>query len=185
MKNNVLFINTCSDRLQLAVKTSDGESRFVGEPAAKKHNAELLGRIDSLLSERKITVKDLDYIAVAVGPGSFTGIRIGVAAALAMRRASKAETVGVSTLETVGNGSGVAALTCGHGEFYTLCGGEYGTMTEAELSTLKNVVYVSENTLDEFIKTAESKIANGEKGLPIKPFYIKKSSAEREKENNV
>lgn len=185
MKNNVLFINTCSDRLQIAVKTADGVSKFVGEPAAKKHNSELLNRIDALLTERNITVRDLGYIAVAVGPGSFTGIRIGVASALAISRAACAETVGVSTLEAVGEGAEVSAASCGHGEFYTLSGGEYGTMTEAELSARQKVAYVSDNTLDRFIKVAEEKIENGDAGFPIKPFYIKKSSAEREKEGNV
>ncbi len=185
MKNNVLYINTCADRLQLAVRSESGISEFVGEPSAKKHNSELLLRIDALLAERGLSVGDLEYIAVAVGPGSFTGIRIGVATALAMARASKARAIGLSTLEIAQNNTGrLAALACGHGEYYTLKDGVYGTMTEEEISAVGNSVFVGDDTLDDFTEVADNKIANGESGLEIKPFYIKKSSAEREKEKN-
>lgn len=185
MKNNVLYINTCADRLQIAVASQSGVSKFVGEPSAKKHNSELLSRIDALMAERGLTVGDLDFIAVAVGPGSFTGIRIGVATALAMARATKARTIGVSTLEIARNGNDkTAALPCGHGEYYTLSDGVYGTMTEEELFASGNVIFVGDDTLDSFISVADDKISKGESGLDVKPFYLKKSSAEREKEKN-
>lgn len=185
MKNNVLYINTCADRLQIALRRGETVLKFVGEPSAKKHNSELLPQIDRLLSESDLTIKDLDFLAVAVGPGSFTGIRIGVSAVLAMKRATNAQTVGVSTLEIAkGNRAVTAALSCGHGEFYTLSDGVYGTMTEEELNAQKEVVFVGEDALDEFISVADGKIEKGDAGLEIKPFYIKKSSAEREQEKN-
>ena len=44
------------------------------------HSQTLLPMIESALNSSGVTVKDLDYIAVSNGPGSFTGVRIGVSA---------------------------------------------------------------------------------------------------------
>ncbi len=54
-----------------------------------------------MLKNTGLTVRDCDAVAVAVGPGSFTGIRIGVAAAKGLAFAADKPAVGVSTLEAM------------------------------------------------------------------------------------
>jgi tRNA threonylcarbamoyladenosine biosynthesis protein TsaB len=65
------------------------------------HAAQLLPLATELLEEAGLTFRDLDRIAVGTGPGTFTGLRIGVATARALAQAADAELVGVSTLRTL------------------------------------------------------------------------------------
>ena len=65
------------------------------------HSRTLLVMVESLLKNLDITVKDLDLVAVAHGPGSFTGVRIGVSAAKGLAWGLDKPVVGVSTLEAM------------------------------------------------------------------------------------
>jgi tRNA threonylcarbamoyladenosine biosynthesis protein TsaB len=65
------------------------------------HAARLLPLIAKLLSEAEAGWDELDRIAVGTGPGTFTGLRIGVATARALALASSLSLVGVSTLESL------------------------------------------------------------------------------------
>lgn len=65
------------------------------------HSRTLLKMAENMLANLGITVKDVDLIACAVGPGSFTGIRIGVAAAKGLAWGADLKLCGVSTLEAM------------------------------------------------------------------------------------
>lgn len=65
------------------------------------HSQTLLPMAQGLLSACSLTPKDLDLIAVAAGPGSFTGLRIGVAAAKGLAWAAELPCAGCSTLESM------------------------------------------------------------------------------------
>lgn len=62
-------------------------------------SASLLPAISTLLKANQLSIKDLDIIAVSQGPGSFTGIRVGLATAAALALGSKKKCCGVSLLE--------------------------------------------------------------------------------------
>ena len=70
-----------------------------------RHAACLLPSIVELLQRASISWGDLDRIAVGVGPGTFTGLRIGVATAKALSRACGVPLAGVSTLESLALGA--------------------------------------------------------------------------------
>ena len=74
---------------------------------ARAHSQILLPMVKELLADIGHTVQDIDTFAVAVGPGSYTGLRIGIAAVQAMAFAGQKGCVGVSTLE------GLAWNLCG------------------------------------------------------------------------
>lgn len=82
----------------------------------------LLPSIGNLLSDNGFTYKDVEVIAASVGPGSFTGIRIGLAAAQGISLATHCQIIGVSTLEAIAmtkqEGSYAVALAAGRGQFY-------------------------------------------------------------------
>jgi tRNA threonylcarbamoyladenosine biosynthesis protein TsaB len=74
------------------------------EPAAGErpgHAARLLALAAELLGAAGLRFADVDRIAVGLGPGTFTGLRIGVATARALAQGSGAELVGVSTLRAL------------------------------------------------------------------------------------
>ena len=65
------------------------------------HSQTLMPMIDSLLCATKTELSDIDYFAVNTGPGSFTGIRIGVSVIKGMAMALDKPCVSVSTLESI------------------------------------------------------------------------------------
>lgn len=66
------------------------------------HLSSLTEMIDKLLTDAGLTLKDMDCIAVSTGPGSYTGIRIGVSTARALNQASGVPIVAVPTLFAFG-----------------------------------------------------------------------------------
>lgn len=63
------------------------------------HSEHLMDTVDFLLTSSEVKIGDIDLFAVAVGPGSFTGIRIGIATVKSFVQSLKTDVVGVSTLE--------------------------------------------------------------------------------------
>jgi len=68
----------------------------------KGHAEHMIAVIDDALAEAKLGYSNLSKIAVSVGPGSFTGVRVGVAAARGLALALKVPAVGVTTSEALG-----------------------------------------------------------------------------------
>lgn len=67
----------------------------------KTHSERLLKNIDYLLKECDLQIGDMDVVAVSIGPGSFTGIRIGMACAKGLAYSTGKPLVGVSLLEAL------------------------------------------------------------------------------------
>ena len=70
------------------------------------HSQTLMVMAQDLLKQLNLTAKDMDAVAVAAGPGSFTGVRIGVAAAKGFAWGREIPCVGTSTLESMALGLG-------------------------------------------------------------------------------
>lgn len=68
---------------------------------ALSHTERLLPAIEELLIQAQLQLSDLDGLAVAVGPGSFTGLRIGLATMKAFAQGSGLPLAGISTLEAL------------------------------------------------------------------------------------
>jgi tRNA threonylcarbamoyladenosine biosynthesis protein TsaB len=74
----------------------------VTENIGKGHAERLMALVEQVLQSAECTLKDIGRVGVTVGPGSFTGIRVGVAAARGFAVALGVDAIGVTTLETVG-----------------------------------------------------------------------------------
>ncbi len=97
----LLSIATSGTAGSVALLRSDG--RVVERPLAEgsARGRALLPAVQGLVAEAGIEGADLGAVAVSLGPGSYTGIRIGVTAAKALAWALSCELVGVSTLEAL------------------------------------------------------------------------------------
>ncbi len=94
----ILAIETSAKAVSAAV-SEDGRILCSGyQDTGLTHSRTLMPIVEHILKNTDLTVKDMDAVAVAVGPGSFTGIRIGVAAAKGLAFAAEKPAVGVSTL---------------------------------------------------------------------------------------
>lgn len=79
-----LFIDT-SSRETISVGIKIGKELFTKKRQALSNASQmLLPLISDLLSEKKLSLRDLTYIEVNIGPGSFTGLRVGVSVANAL-----------------------------------------------------------------------------------------------------
>ena len=68
------------------------------------HSRTLMPMVEDMLRNADLTLDSCDVIAVAHGPGSFTGIRIGIAAAKGLAFAADKPMAGISTLEAMARG---------------------------------------------------------------------------------
>jgi tRNA threonylcarbamoyladenosine biosynthesis protein TsaB len=91
--------------------------------ALASHSQDLIENIDAVLKEAGVELSTVDLLAAAVGPGSFTGLRIGLATAKSLAVSLDRRCVGVSTLAAVSHAAGVAErivalLPAGRGEVF-------------------------------------------------------------------
>ncbi len=96
-----LAIDTAAPRLQLGLALADGGCDVLVEDIAKGHAEIIFERIATLLERNGLGHADLERIAVTTGPGSFTGLRIGLSAARGLGLARRLPVVGVPSLQAI------------------------------------------------------------------------------------
>ena len=110
---NILGIDSSGLVASVALQSDD---KLVGEYTIhnkKTHSQTLLPMIHDMLEMADVSVKELDAIAIASGPGSFTGLRIGAATAKGLGGALSIPLIAVPTLEGLAyNLAGAEALVC-------------------------------------------------------------------------
>ncbi len=181
---NVLSLDTTSDRIIIALKIGEKDFFYRGEVGCKRHNSELLNAIDNMLSENGISINEIDCFGVCVGPGSFTGIRIGVATVNALSLALKKKTVEITSLETEDDGSDkTVLLPCGHGNYYAARFGKeksYFSLDGEEAEKIEGEkICLEEISPRKLLNKTLQKFSEEQFVEQAKPFYLKKSSAER------
>ena len=107
---NVLALDTATAACSAALWRGDalGAQRFV--EMIRGHAEALMPMVEAVMSEAGAAYRDLDLIATTVGPGTFTGLRVGLAAARGIALAAGRPIVGVTTLEALAHGVDRAAL---------------------------------------------------------------------------
>jgi tRNA threonylcarbamoyladenosine biosynthesis protein TsaB len=122
-----------------------------GEPLVERVSKprSLLEDIDGLLREAELRPKDLDALAVGTGPGSFTGVRIGLATARALAFALDLPAAGVSTLDALAAGApgAVPVIDAKRGEVFTLVGGHARSVKPAELEPTPGILCVGDGAI--------------------------------------
>lgn len=136
----LLAIDTAANLCAACVfDTQAGEQGRAVRDLGKGHAEHLMGVVGDALKEARMAYADLDGIVVCVGPGSFTGVRVGVSAARGLALALNIPSVGVSTLEglareAMDNAPGqpvIARIEAGRGQAYLATFSEDGSPTTA------------------------------------------------------
>lgn len=97
---NVLAIETTATACSAAVLSGGGVTEC-SEPIVRGHAERLMHLVGQALDEARCRYADLDLVAVATGPGAFTGIRVGLAAARGIALAAGLPCLGISTFAAV------------------------------------------------------------------------------------
>lgn len=141
MTDRTIILSVETATLGGSVCVTEGEyilASSMGDPQVS-HSNRLLQEICECLERAKVSLNDVGLFAAASGPGSFTGLRIGIATVKALASSVGRPCVGVPTLHAVARGAGssrftIALLPAGRGEMFAqlLSVSPEGTVTEID-----------------------------------------------------
>lgn len=104
MGMRILALDTTGDGCSVAVTENRGLVAEINFNKKETHSRHLMGIIDDVLKMASLTVRDMDGFAVSRGPGSFTGLRIGLSTIKGLAFVTDKPLVGVSSLEALAMG---------------------------------------------------------------------------------
>ena len=175
----ILVINTSGNGIELVL-----EDKYKKIDAVKQAVA-LPSAVTDFLKENNIKMSDLTAVGVVVGPGSFTGIRMGIAYAKGLGIALNIPVIGVNLFELYlyENPEAFVAIDSGRGDFFVASKlHEPGTMNidEVETEQMKCPSTVGHKPYNiMFAKNiVENKIKNNDL-QPVIPMYLRPSYAEK------
>lgn len=161
----IFSIDTCSMSSSAALLNDEKMLAQFSINHKKTHSERIMPQVEDMLKAADISIDDIDLFAAAVGPGSFTGVRIGVATAKALAQVKKKPCVAVSALEALAKGlitfNGIispildarrnqvynAVFECKGGELKRLCSDRALPLSDllSELkSTDKNIMFTGD-----------------------------------------
>ncbi len=196
-----LAIDTSSSYLTVAAQ-GEGEAVLLFEKdGALQHSVRLMDAVDEALSRAGLRPQDCDFFCAVTGPGSFTGIRIGVSAVKGFCEATGKPALGRTSFQTLAynaEGKALAAIAAGRGNYY-VCGFaedksvclEPAYVGEEKLRELAAdfpvfscdvlpVPYVQADPAAGLLRAVQA--AREEELGDLAAFYLKKSQAEEERE---
>lgn len=112
----ILAFDTATSNCSVAITRGDRSSgRVVGSlsfASGVSHSRRLLGSLDWLLQTTEMSISDIAALAVGTGPGSFTGLRIGMATAKGLSHGTGLPLIGISSLDAVAASVRSQRLVC-------------------------------------------------------------------------
>lgn len=99
METLILLIETATERCSCALANEQGIVSYAESNEPNSHSAKLSLLIDGLFTQNQYSYSDLSAIAVSIGPGSYTGLRIGVSTAKGLAYALDIPVIALKTCE--------------------------------------------------------------------------------------
>jgi tRNA threonylcarbamoyladenosine biosynthesis protein TsaB len=176
----ILAVETATLAGSLAVtRGAEVIGSLEGDPAVS-HSNTLLADVDKLLARTGVSLPDVDLFAVAAGPGSFTGLRIGIATIKALAVTLNRPCAAVPTLQAVALAGGpskttVALLPAGRGEVFAQ---SYSVSADAVMA-LDEPAHISPQKMIDKYGSLETALWCGE-GAIVQRELIESSAAGRQ-----
>ncbi|WP_127956749.1 tRNA (adenosine(37)-N6)-threonylcarbamoyltransferase complex dimerization subunit type 1 TsaB [Serratia microhaemolytica] len=104
MSTRILALDTATEACSVAI-WDQGETRALFELCPREHTQRILPLVEQILAESGLSLTQLDALAFGRGPGSFTGVRIGIGIAQGLALGADLPMIGVSTLQTMAQGA--------------------------------------------------------------------------------
>ena len=171
-----LFIDTSLEDVSIALVKDDKELSLIHENIPGKHSIYVTKYIDDILKENNLSPESVDEIIVVNGPGSFTGIRIGVTIAKMFAYLENIRIVTITSLKArvIGEKSNylLTTIDAKHGNYYVgLYDENYNTIEEK---------FSNEEEIEKLINKFSPKIVDREKPYNIEEIvkYSKKLESE-------
>ena len=144
----------------------------------KTHSQKLMIMIESMIKESDLTIKDIDVIAICIGPGSFTGLRISMATAKAIAQVRNLPIVAVDSLESLAFNMNhcdktiCSILDAQKNQVYTgkyrFENGEFKTLEEIKVTKIDELIEEISNNDEEFILVGEAVSIYKDKLIQVK-----------------
>lgn len=189
---NILAIDTTSTGLSIALVKNGEMFSYTKEIGKSGHSATLMPSVKAMLDEHEVDVNDIDVIGVVVGPGSFTGIRIGVSAMTALAFATGAKRIAITAFELIAYNRRdcIAGVDAGHGNLYLAECQNDKVVKQSFVEKGQNdsldaakIDFQPLASVDETLAKVAIRKANDKEFVSVfEPFYMRKSQAEREKD---
>ncbi|WP_332686507.1 tRNA (adenosine(37)-N6)-threonylcarbamoyltransferase complex dimerization subunit type 1 TsaB [Devosia sp.] len=183
-----LAIDTAAPRLQLGLLLADGRMDVSVDEIATGHAELIFERIAALLERNGLGYGELDRVVTTTGPGSFTGLRIGLSAARGIGLARTIPVVGVSSLVALSlaaTGPTTVLLDARRGEAYlqvfsgpgeALTGGAIMPMEQARAAVLAGSALI-ESAIVDIALVARYGARLDPASHPPEPNYIRDADA--------
>ncbi|HEY0126256.1 MAG TPA: tRNA (adenosine(37)-N6)-threonylcarbamoyltransferase complex dimerization subunit type 1 TsaB [Blastococcus sp.] len=198
----VLVLDTATPTLVagLADRSKHGATEVLAEravPSGNRHAELLTPAITSVLDDAGLTMADLDAVVTGLGPGPFTGLRVGVVTAAALADARGLPVFGVCSLDAVGTGARTVVTDARRKEVYWAAYDESGARTDgpgvvrpeelgrpgpfvgdpAFAARLGADVAPAEVTTAGLVRAAEPQLLDPSSAGPLVPLYLRRPDA--------
>ena len=140
-----LVIDTCTNRIIVALADNSTIFSFCNEIIENQMSNVIMEKVENCFKEANMNPSDVERILIAVGPGSYTGIRIGVTIAKTFAWALKKEIIPISSLELMISGYNDEKLLVPYIDARrNAC---FGAIYDNKLNKVLNDQYISMNDL--------------------------------------
>jgi tRNA threonylcarbamoyl adenosine modification protein YeaZ len=198
----VLALDTATPTLVAGVArwSAGQETEVLAEravPSGTRHAELLTPAIRDVLADAGIAIADLDAVVTGLGPGPYTGLRVGVVTAAALADARGVPVVGVCSLDAIGSGARTVVTNARRKEVYWAAYAADGSRLEgpdvvrpedlrrtgpyvgdpAFAERLAAPVTRAEVTTAGLVRAAASQLADPSSAMPLIPLYLRRPDA--------
>lgn len=187
----ILSVDTSSNICSVAILEDNKIIKEMHNKSEKEHSETLMPMIDNVLKSSNLTLEDINLIACSKGPGSFTGIRIGLATIKAFADSKNIPVMGINSLEALafcgliakGNGEYVSIIDAKNNNvyfaIYKMKDNKFSIYKNPEILPLSDMItYIDNLNLPTYF-VGDAKIED------IEQLYLAQIAKERANSNDV